>query len=159
IGGTTVVSSGASQGLVVLGPDPAAAFPANVTCLPTAGGSACATVYASSNDPNSTAVIEENGPAMAVIKATGAHLDSTGNTYMRFTVRLYFYKAQSAVKATVLLRNADLGGASTFASAYKGHQGYELRLTPNLTGPLNYKIANHTATPTTGTLNATQYAY
>ncbi len=154
IGNTTLVASGSSAGLVILGPNPGAAYPGNVTCLPTAGGTACTTVYSSANDPNSTAVIEENGPAMAVIKATGSHVDANGNVYMHFTARMYFYQNQSYVKVTSILRNADYGKSATFASAYKGFQGYELRIHPNLGGTLNYTIGNHTAAPTTGSLNA-----
>jgi hypothetical protein len=162
VGSKTVVATGSSQGLVILGPDPTAAYPGNVTCLPTAGGSACTTAYASANDPSSTAVIEENGPAMTVIKATGTHVDNAGHAYMNFTARMYFYKNKSYVKVTSILRNADYGSSNTFATAYKGFQGYELRVSPNISGALNYTIANHTATPTTGTLNtsnATDSAY
>jgi hypothetical protein len=154
VGGQTVVAGGSSQGLVVLGPDPTAAYPGNVTCLPTAGGTACNTVYASSNDPNSTAVIEENGPAATVIKATGSHLDGNAHAYMRCTARLYFYKNKNYVKITAIMRNADYGKSSTFTTAYKGHQGYELRIKPNISGPLSYTIGNHTSTPTAGTLNS-----
>ncbi len=159
IGSATIVASGVSQGFVVLGPDPAATYPANVTCLPTPGGSPCGTVYSSANDPNSTAVIEENGPAATVIKATGSHVDSSGHTYMHFTARLYFFKNQNYVKVTSILRNADYGTSKTFATAFKGFQGYELRVTPGISGALNYTIANDSASPTTGILNAADSAY
>ena len=148
VGSTTVVASGASQGFVVTGP-----APGQTTCPP------CTTVYSSANDGNSTAVIEENGPAKAVIKATGSHKDSSGNSYMKFTVRLYFYKGKSAVKVTTSLRNADYGAADTFTTAFKGHQGYELRISPSLTGTPSYAIGNHTSSPTTGTLAATDNLY
>jgi hypothetical protein len=159
IGSTTVVASGTAQGLVLVGPDPTAAYPGNVTCLPATGGTACATVYASANDANSTAVIEENGPAMAVIKATGRHLDGSGHAYMNFTARLYFYKNKNYIKVTSILRNADYGSSNTFATAYKGFQGYELRISPNITGTLNYAIANHTGTSTGTLASASDSAY
>lgn len=148
VGGKTLVSSGSSQGLVLTGP-----APGQTTCPP------CTTVYSSSNDPSSTAVIEENGPAKAVIRATGRHVDVAGNVYMNFTVRLYFYKGKSFVKLTSILRNADYGTSNTFASAYKGHQGYEVRLAPALSGALNYKISNDTTSPTAGSLGAADNIY
>jgi hypothetical protein len=143
-----VVASGASQGFVVTGP-----APGQTTCPP------CTTLYSSANDSSSTAVIEENGPVRTVIKATGNHKDGSGNAYMGFTVRLYFYKGKSAVKVTSSLRNADLGGSNTFATAYKGHQGYELRLAPTLAGSPTYTVGNHTASPTTGTLTGSDSLY
>ena len=123
VGSKTVVAAGGSQGLVIIGPDPAAAYPANVTCLPDAGGSACTTAYTSANDPNSTAVIEENGPAMAVIKATGDHTDGAGHVYMHFTARFYFYKNKSYVKVTSILRNADHGIKQYFCFGLQGLSG------------------------------------
>src|SRR6185436_2035042 len=93
--GVTVVASGSSEGVVVLGPDPAAAFPGNVTCLPTAGGTACTTVYSSVNDTGSTCMIEENGPAMAVVKCDGDLEDAAGHVYMHYRVREHFYQGKS----------------------------------------------------------------
>jgi len=160
IGTTTVVASGASQGLVILGPSPTAAYPANVTCGTGAGQSPCTTVFSSSNDPNSTCAIEKNGPVEAVLKCTGNHVDSSGNVYMHFTVREYFYQGKTSVKVTSILRNADYGTSNTFVTAYKGHQGYELRVTPNLSTASNsFTIANHTGTPTTGTVTGTDSVY
>lgn len=152
IGGSTLVQSGQSQGLVIIGPDPTAPYPGNVTCLPTTGGSACNHEYSSSNDPASTVVIEENGPVKAVLKADGSHVDASGNTYMHFTVRMYFYLNKSTVKLTTILRNADLGTSNTFATAFKGHQGYEARIGLQLSGSPTYAIANETSSPTTGSL-------
>jgi hypothetical protein len=141
VGGTTLVASGTSQGLVVLGP-----APGQTTCPP------CTTVYSSANDATSTAVIEENGPARTVIRASGRHVDSAGNSYMNFTVRLHFYRGKTHVKVTSILRNADYGVSNSFATAYKGHQGYELRLRPAMSGTLNYSFGTHTSTASTGTL-------
>jgi hypothetical protein len=146
VGTTSVLMSGISPGFVVIGP-----APGQTTCP-------CLTIYASSNDATSTAVIEENGPARAVIKATGVHRDSAGNAYMGFTVRLTFYKGKSTVKVVSTLRNADYGSTNSFATAYKGHQGYELRLSPTLIGTPTYTIATHAA-PATGTLSASDSVY
>ena len=141
VAGTTVVASGTSQGLVVLGPDPNAAYPGNVTRAPTTGGTACTTIYSSANDPASTCIIEENGPVKSVLKCTGSHIDSAKHAYMRFTARLYFTRGKTSVRMVPILRNADYGTSNTFATAFKGYQGYELRISPNITGTLNYAVA------------------
>ncbi|HUB79553.1 MAG TPA: hypothetical protein VMB03_12180, partial [Bryobacteraceae bacterium] len=164
IGATTVVASGSSQGLVVLGPTPTAAYPANVTCSPTAGGTACTTVYSTANDSaNSSCTIEENGPAIAVLNCQADLNDGNGNVYMHTTSRLYFYQGSSKVKATVALRNADFGSGAVFATAYKGIQGFEMRITPNMSGPVTYNIGAQTCPggTCTGTLTpgSSDYAY
>jgi hypothetical protein len=165
VGGTTVVASGASQGLVVLGPNPTAAYPGNVTCSPTAGGTACSTVYSTANDgTNSTCTIEENGPAMAVLNCQADLNDGAGHVYMHTTTRLHFSQGSAKLKATVALRNADLGAnSSNFATAYKGIQGFELRIKPSLSGPLSYSIGAQTCPNgvCTGTLTSgsNDYAY
>jgi hypothetical protein len=148
VGGTTVVASGASQGLVITGPSPG-----QTTC------GTCTTIYSSANDSNSMAVIEENGPAKAVIRAAGIHKDGGGNPYMAFSVRLYFYKGKSVVKVSSILRNADYGTSSSSATAYKGFQAYELRLSPSLSGGSTYLIGNHTSSPTAGTLASSESVY
>jgi hypothetical protein len=157
VGGTTILesSSAATRGLVITGPSASAPYPGNVTC------GSCTTLYSSANDANSNAVIEENGPVMAVIKATGNHMDAGGTPYMQYTARLYFYKGKTAVKVVVSLRNANYNtsatpspdaGGNTFNTAYKGFQAYELRIAPNLTGPLTFTMdANGTQS---GTLDA-----
>src|SRR6185437_7663007 len=146
-GGVTVVASGTSTGLAITGP-----APGGTSC------GTCTTTYTSSNDAASTAVIEENGPVRAVVKADGAHKDSAGNTYMRWTVRLYFYKGKSYVRANVSLRNAD-NASTAFNTAYKGFASYELRLTPALGGGKKFSFGNDTATPTSGTFTGTENAY
>jgi hypothetical protein len=154
VGAKTLISAASgSLGLVVAGPNPAAALPGNVTCLPTAGGTACTNLFSSSNDSSSTATIESNGPVQAVIKKTGCHKTSGGaNSYMCFTARLYFVANKTSVRVRPILRNADHAVGGTATSAYKGHQGYELRIKANLSGTLNYIIATHNST-STGTLN------
>src|SRR4029077_6405524 len=88
--GKALVAPGASQGLVLLGPPPGE----------TACGSAtsCTTVYASSLDDRSNAAIEENGPVRTVIKAEGAHKDAQGHAYMKYNVRMFFYKGKDYAK-------------------------------------------------------------
>jgi hypothetical protein len=164
VGGTQLVLSGSSAGLVLLGPDPTKVYPATVTCSTDGAdhpgvSSLCTTAYQSSNDPSSTAVIEENGPVMTVIKADGNLMDNAANTYLHYTVRLYFWKNKTYVKPVVVLRNADYGSNNTFASAYKGYQGLEIRLAANLSGTLNYAFGNHTTSPTTGTISGANSAY
>jgi hypothetical protein len=148
VGGTTVVSSGTSQGLVVTGPPPG-----GTTC------GTCTTAYSSANDGSSTAIIEENGPVKTVIKATGSHKDTSGNPYMKFTVRLYFFKGKSAVKATVSLRNADLGGSGSIAAAYKGLAAYEWRTTANIGGTTTYDMGKHGGGVETGSLAGADEVY
>lgn len=155
VSGTTVVASGSSQGLVITGPPATAPYPGNVTC--TAGS--CTVPYASSNDPNSTCAIEKDGPVETVLKCSGDHVDASGNVYLHFTVREYFHLGKTSVKINSSLRNADYGTSNTFATAYKGHQGYELRLTPSISGTASYSIANHTGSPSTGTLTGTDSVY
>ena len=171
-GATAIIStsSSATRGLVMLGPDPTAgSAQGKTTCSPDTGGTACTTVYSSANDASSTASIEINGPVYAVVKATGTHKDASGNPYMQYTTRYRFYKGKPTVKVTVILRNANYdtsatpspdAAGGTFNTAYKGFESYELRLGTNLTGTLSYTIANHTATPTTGTITTeTAYIY
>src|SRR4029453_248908 len=65
-----------------------------------------------------------------------------------------FYKNRSNVKAVTTLRNADYGTSSSFAVAYKGHQGYEWRLRPALSGTPTYQIAKHDGAVDSGTLTS-----
>jgi len=74
--------------------------------------------YYSSNDANSTAVVEENGPVRAVIKATGQFKSSGGVRLMDYTVRLHFYKGQSKVKGVISIKNASKTNAKK-AIAFK----------------------------------------
>jgi Big-like domain-containing protein/exo-rhamnogalacturonan lyase-like protein len=147
VGGATIVATGTSTGLAITGP-----APGGTSC------GTCTTTYTSSNDAASTAVIEENGPVRAVVKADGAHKDASGNTYMRWTVRLYFYKGKSYVRANVSLRNADTAGTA-FNTAYKGFSSYELRLTPAIGATRSFTFGNDTSTPTAGSFSGSENAY
>jgi hypothetical protein len=162
VGSTHVVLTGASTGIALLGPDPTATYPASVTCLPTTGGSACATPFTSANDSSSTCSVVDNGPAFASLKCSGTLKDAGGtHSYMDYTQWLTFVDGKNYVKAVTMLRNADYGTSSTFATASKGYQSLELRINPNISGTLSYAIANN-AGNTTGTLNqagGTDYAY
>lgn len=62
-------------------------------------------IYDSKNDPDSTVVIEENGPVRAALKATGSFKDASGNRLMDYTVRFHFYKDKSHVKTHVIIRH------------------------------------------------------
>jgi Big-like domain-containing protein/exo-rhamnogalacturonan lyase-like protein/centrosomal CEP192-like protein len=146
VNGQTLVASGSSAGLVVTGP-----APGSTTCP-------CTTTYSSSNDPNSTAVIEENGPVRVVIKATGQHKDASGNAYMRYTVRLHFYKSRSNVKVVSQLQNADYGAPNTFTSAYKGFSSYEARLTPTLGNGRSFSFGS-SGSPVNGSFTGNENAY
>ena len=146
VNGQTLVTAGSSTGLAVVGPAPGS------TVCP------CSTTYTSSNDPDSTAVIEENGPVRVVIKATGQHKDASGNAYMRYTVRLHFYKNRSNVKVASQLQNADYGASHTSISAYKGFASYEARLTPSLASARSFSFGT-SSSPVSGSFTGTENAY
>jgi hypothetical protein len=152
VGGTTIVAAGTSGGLAIMGP-----------ASPGTSCGSCTTAYTSVNDSSSTAVIEENGPAKAVIKISGQHKDSSGNAYMRYDARLYFYAGRTYVKVTSVLHNADYGASNTFATAFKGLRSYELRIKANISGTLNWKIAGDSSVCTSGvcsgTMSGTDYTY
>ncbi|MEW6378716.1 MAG: M64 family metallopeptidase [bacterium] len=61
--------------------------------------------YDSKNDADSGAVIEENGPVRAVVKAMGSFKDTLGNRLMDYTIRFHFYKNKSYVKTYVIMRH------------------------------------------------------
>jgi hypothetical protein len=149
-GPTTVVSSGASQGLVLKGP----AYDGSTTSCGT-----CNTEFTSANDSSTSVTIEENGPVRAVIKAMGSLKDGSGNTYMKFTVRMYFWKGKSATKATVSLRNAELGADNSFAVAHKGFESFEWRTTVNISGTRSYIYGIDAGGEQTGSISGTDTIY
>ncbi len=144
VGATSIVatSNSANRAFLILGP-------AN----PGTSCGTCTTVFSSANDASSTSVIEENGPVRAVVKSVANLTDGSNNIYMHITVRQYFYLNQTRVRTVTVLRNADYGTSSTFATAFKGHQGFEYRISPSITGTLTATIANETGSPTTATLS------
>jgi hypothetical protein len=144
--GRALIKPHASTGLVVVGPSPG-----NSACP-------CSTVYTSSNDPASAAAIEENGPVRAVVRSTGRLKDKSGHVYMRYTVRLHFYKGKTRAKAVVSLQNADYGPSNSFASAYKGFRSFEARLTPNLDSKRSFRFGGANSN-VTGSFVGTEDAY
>jgi len=94
------------------------------------------TYYKSINDPNSTAVIEENGPVRAVVKAEGKLLDENGNFLFGYTARIHFYKNKSYVKTVVTIKNAYYDSPSV-----KSFQGIWIEIPTVLNGTLYYKFA------------------
>jgi hypothetical protein len=148
VDGHALVKPGASPGLVILGPAP------GHTACP------CPTAYSSSNDEGSDAVIEENGPVRAVVRATGQLKDDAGHAYMRYTVRLHFYKGKTRVKTVVILQNADYGPSDSFASSYKGFRSFEARLAPNLNSGRVFRFgAPHSIESAAFTDNDDAYLY
>jgi hypothetical protein len=146
VNGRDLVKRGASAGLVIVGPNP------GDTICP------CSTVYASSNDSSSSAVVEENGPVRAVVRATGQFVDGSGHGYMRYTVRMHFYKGETAVKTVVLLQNADYGPSNSFASAYKGFRSFEAHITPDLDSGRAFRFGGSGAS-VAGSFAGTEDAY
>jgi len=130
VNGKTLVSSGTSQGLVLMGPSSGA------SC------GVCDDPYLSSNDSESAAVIEENGPTRAAIKVDGSHVDAAGRVYMHYTVRMQFYRGKTYSKVEVILRNADesTDPRGDFNSAFKGFSSYEARVSPALGMARNFRI-------------------
>jgi len=141
-----LVLAGMSRGLTLMGPSP------NSTVCP------CSTVYSSSSDSDSTAVIEENGPVRAVVRATGVLKDVSGHGYMRFGARLHFFKGKNQVKIVVLLQNADYGASNSFASAYKGFSSFEARLSPNLGSGKTFAFGTSNS-PATGSISGADNSY
>jgi len=162
IGGTTIVASGTSEGIVVTGPS-IFSYPDNVTCSPDSSNhpgvsSLCTTAFKSSNDPASTCSIEENGPVKAVLRCDGDLNDGAAHVYMHHTTRYTFYQGKSQAKVVAILRNADYGTDNTFPTAFKGHKGFEFRVKTNISGALNYQIAKNSGTQT-GSLSGAQSVY
>lgn len=164
---TTIVatSSSASRGLIITGPAQTGTATQKTTCPDTPDGT-CATEFSSARDSASSCSIEQNGPIKSVLKCIGHHKDASGNPYMQFTARLTFLKGKKGVKVTSILRNANYdttvpspdNAGSTFNTATKGLESYELRISPSISGTLSYTIGDHDATPTTGNLTSGQSA-
>lgn len=156
INGTTIINGG-SDGLALTGPAFNNGAPPTTTCT---FNSTCTTTYKSSNDANSTCIVEENGPVRVALLCRGSLEDTIGNRYMGFHVRLHFFLNSSRVKSVVSLTNADDGAPGSFNISYKGYQAFEVRLATMLTGTNSWVFANDTGTPTSGTFSgAGQNAY
>src|SRR5579872_292955 len=148
VNGKTLVAPGSSPGLVLLGPS------SGTSC------GVCTDTYSSSNDPSSTATIEENGPARAVVKVVGSHVDAAGRTYLHYTVRMHFYRGKTYSKVEVILRNADEPNnrAGDFNSAFKGFSAYEARVAAALGSSRSFKIAANSGIRS-GQFTGTESAY
>lgn len=114
--------------------------------------------YSSVNDSSSTAMIEENGPVRAVVKATGALKDGNGNRHMDYTMRLHFYKGKSQVKAIVSLRHA----SKTNAYKSRNFKSVEAYLPVNLSESKTVRFdlttdSGRSSTPTALGVNQTSY--
>ncbi len=149
VNGKVLVASGTSPGLVLMGPSGG-----NTSC------GSCTNPYLSSNDPSSTAIIEENGPVRAVVKIDGSHVDAAGQTYMHYTVRMHFYRGKTYAKVEVVMRNADESNnkAGDFNSAFKGFASYEARVTPALTTSRTFSMGTATSTAS-GNFTGSESAY
>ncbi len=117
VNGVSLVSSGASPGIVLTGAD--------------------GTVYRAANDGNVQVSIEENGPARAVILAKGTHYSAGGRRNLDFTVRMHFYKGQSRAKVFYTMRNA-----SKLQVENTPFRSLELVVASTLSQP-NFVVANH----------------
>src|SRR5262249_22270261 len=146
VGSRELVKPATSRGLILMGPTDG---------LTVCG--VCKTPYSSSNDAGSTAEIEENGPVRSVVKAMGAHKDARGNVYMRFTVRMTFYKGKAYVKITSILRNAD-DSTSSFNSAFKGIASYEAQISAALPGAKSFSFGTE-GEPVSGEFRGSEDAY
>lgn len=110
--------------------------------------------YVSSNDNNSTAVIEENGPLRAVIKSTGSFKKSSGVRFMDYTVRMHFYKGKTNVKGVIELRNA----SQASPNASKTFKSIEAIVPLNIGEEKNVSFAKNES-ELTGSLANTDSAY
>jgi len=94
---------------VLLGADELVGTHAGGGLVVTAGGAR----YESGLDTTSETAIEENGPVKTVVRARGVLRGAAGAPFLRYTVRLHFYKGLATCRAHVTLRNADLASLAT----------------------------------------------
>lgn len=84
--------------------------------------------YNSVNDANSTAVIVDNGPVMAVLKCTGKFKNAAAQTLAGYTLWLTFQKGSGFVKGAFAITHAD---AATY-SYYMTFNSVEARVVVSL---------------------------
>ena len=142
-----------SAGFVLMGPSNP-----NTSC------GTCTTQYQSSNDALSSVQIEQNGPVMAVLKATWDYNDGSGHVYMHGTARMFFYAGKTYTKISAEMRNADcaaVNNCTAFESAYKGFSQNELRLSPTgaLSGAKSFSFGNATGGAQDGAFTGTENVY
>ncbi|MFQ5857372.1 MAG: LamG-like jellyroll fold domain-containing protein [Anaerolineae bacterium] len=127
VNGVTLVSAGASPGIVLTGAD----------------GDA----YLAANDTDVQVSIEENGPARAVILARGTHFSAAGQRNLEFTLRMHFYRGKSRVRLFYTLRNASKEQVENAA-----FQSLELVVASSLSRP-DFVVGNQSG-QTTGSLSS-----
>jgi hypothetical protein len=111
------------------------------------------TLYESRNDPGSTAVIEENGPLRAVVRAQGRLRSAGGTSAMGYTARLHFHAGHSYVRARVTIENAFRDDTTRKQFAFA-----EMRLPLSLGTGRNFALSNTTG-EVTGTVASGSQAY
>jgi hypothetical protein len=109
--------------------------------------------YKSINDKSSTAIIEENGPVKAVVKADGQFKNQAGEGRMHYTMRMYFFRGKSYVKIDIYLRNASI---SPFA--HLDFDSIEIKVPLEIGINKNFEFARKTDT-LTRSLSASDTAY
>ena len=76
---------------------------------------------------DSNVIIEENGPVKTVIKAEGVLKNNTGETFLGYTIRMYFYRNSSKIKVVCTYKAGSKNLQENPEFKY-----VEIRLTPNL---------------------------
>jgi Galactose oxidase, central domain len=168
---TGCLNHGANDGIVLFGPPSGQTTPHTVSCpLPAggsgngdAGASACTNAYLTANDAASTAVFEENGPMRTVVKINANLIDGSANNYNEaVTCRITLWANRVDASLECALRNANYSvTANDTVSAYKMHASMYLQYTVSLSTASNTTatFGNHTATPSTISMSATQGGY
>ncbi|MFZ5955570.1 MAG: putative Ig domain-containing protein [Nanoarchaeota archaeon] len=119
-------------------------------------------IYYSKNDANSTAVIEENGPVRAVVKATGSFKDSSENRFMDYTIRFHFYKNKSYVKTIVIMRHSQEEIHSNVFGGYnqepRKFSNFQITIPTNLRENKQFLFSTKNAS-TSGLIDSSAYMF
>ena len=127
IGAVTVIDTGDSDGVII---------------------SDGTTQYYSKFDSSSSTSIEENGPVRVCIKSEGQLKNSDGDSYLKYTVRMHFFKNKTYMKSFITVRNAS--DDVTKVSKAIGQFGVSVKL--NTANELSYVLARESA-EITGTVS------
>lgn len=117
VGGKEIVQTGESRGIVLVDGE--------------------GKEFLASRYKDTKVVIEENGPVKATVKVDGRHAGEQG-WLLDYTVRLFFFKGQSRVKAQYTLRNAGKERVD-----YIFIKSLSLETKPNLTGEKKVLVSTH----------------
>lgn len=117
VGGRDVVGSGSSRGIVLVDGD--------------------GREFLASRYKGTKVVIEENGPVKATVRVDGRHAAEQG-WLLDYTMRLFFVKGQSRVKAQYTLRNA-----SRERVEHVFIRSLDLDVKPALNGEGKVRVATH----------------